>query len=221
VERAPRTSFDILLKTIEEPPPLTVLILLTDNIRRLPATVVSRCQKVRFSPVNETFIQNYLIDKKGVPPQDALRYARLSAGSLSEAYRLSQSDISERREVAIRLLEVMATGDKIASFSALNEAIDMRNRDEIFATMRLWQGMLRDILVLKEGLSDSYLLNPDCRDELERIESHCVGYETICRSMTELFETQKLFYRNVPPGLALTKFAWHLKDLAVGPYELR
>lgn len=216
VERAPSTSFDILLKTIEEPPPMTVLILLTDNIRRLPATVVSRCQKVRFVPVTASYIEQYLTDKKELSQEDAKRYARLSAGSFSEAYRLSQSDISERREIAMSLLGVIATGSKSASFEALNEAIDMRNRDEVFAMIKLWQGFLRDILILNEGLPDSYLLNGDYRNDLKRISAHYGDRHAICNSMIELLETQKLFYRNVPPRLALTELVWQLKELTTG-----
>jgi DNA polymerase-3 subunit delta' len=216
VERAPSTSFDILLKTIEEPPPMTVLILLTDNIRRLPATVVSRCQKVRFVPVASSHIEQYLTGRKGLSQEDAKRYARLSAGSFSEAYRLSQSEISERREIAISLLSVIATGPKSASFEALNEAIDMQNRDEVFAMIKLWQGFLRDILILCEGLPDCYLFNGDYKNDLDRIASHYTDHDAICNSMVGLLETQKLFYRNVPPRLALTELAWQLNELATG-----
>jgi DNA polymerase-3 subunit delta' len=219
VERMPETSFDILLKTIEEPPPLTILILLTDNIRRLPATVRSRCQKVRFVPVAEEHVVRYLTDKKQLSTDEAKSFARLSGGSFSEAYRLSQSDISERREVAISLLGIIATGSMSDGFAAVNEAIDMRNRDEIFATIKLWQGFLRDVLVLKQGLSDEYLMNGDYKDDLAKIEASFSDHKAVDRSITEMLETQKLFYRNVPPRPALTRLAWRLNEVAHGDTE--
>ncbi|MBU1318703.1 MAG: hypothetical protein KKG33_02160 [candidate division Zixibacteria bacterium] len=216
VERMPETSFDILLKTIEEPPPLTLLILLTDNIRRLPATVASRCQKVRFVPVADSFIKKYLIDVKGLSSDEARQFARISGGSFSEAYRLSQSDISERRELAISLFQIFATGDKERSFSTLIESVDMRNRDEAFAIIKLWQGFLRDVLIVKENLPESFLLNSDYQAELGNIAKKYKTRDAIHKSMTELLETQKLFYRNVPPRLALTQLAWRINELCTG-----
>jgi DNA polymerase-3 subunit delta' len=172
VERAPSTSFDILLKTIEEPPPATVLILLTDNVRRLPSTVVSRCQQVRFAPVSESSIERYLVDKKELPGEDATRYARLSGGSFSKAYRLSESDIAEQRDAAIAVLGVILKGSKGEGFAMLNGAINMRNRDEVFTTVKMWQSFFRDILVLREGLSDAYLLNGDYEVDLRNMGAH-------------------------------------------------
>lgn len=213
VERAPRTSFDILLKTIEEPPPATVLILLTDNLRRLPATVVSRCQKVRFLPVDKRSVETYLIERKGLPEDEASRYASLSGGSFSEAYHLSRSDISERREAAMNFLRVMAKGERSAGFAALSGTVDLRNRDEVLGTVKLMQCLFRDILVLSQDLPKAYLMNSDYETELREV-LECYGdCNAICRSMVELFETQKLFYRNVPPRLALTTLSWRLMDL--------
>ena len=215
IERMPRTSFDILLKTIEEPPPETVLILLTDNIRRLPATVVSRCQKVRFTPVAKSFIEQYLTDKKGLTQEDAAHFARLSGGSFTEAYRLSHGDFSNRREPAMNLLSVIATGSKAQSFVELNQTVDMRNRDEAIAIIKLWQSFLRDTLILKENIPDSYLDNADYKYELEKISAGLGNRDIICQSMMEVLEAQKLFYRNLPPRLALTGLAWRLRDFSL------
>jgi len=215
VERMPETSFDILLKTIEEPPPMTVLILLTDNIRRLPATVASRCQKVRFVPVAESFIEEYLQNIKGLSSKQAKQFARISGGSFSEAYRLSQSDISERRELAIELFQVFSTGNKDKSFSDLIESVDMRNRDEALGMVKLWQSFMRDVLVVLEDLPESFLLNSDYKTELKSISAHFKSRTSIYKAMNELLETQKLFYRNVPPRLALTQLAWQINDLCV------
>lgn len=213
VERMPETSFDILLKTIEEPPPLTVLILLTDNVRRLPATVASRCQKVRFVPVADSFIEKYLREVKGLPQDEARHFTKISGGSFSEAYRLSQSDISERRELAISLLQVFSTGNKEKSFTDLIESVDMRNRDEALGMVKLWQGFMRDVLVVLEKLPETFLLNSDYKKELETISPHFTSRVSVYKAMAELLETQKLFFRNVPPRLALTQLAWRINDL--------
>jgi len=50
-----------LLKTLEEPTPKTVIILLASNISVLPATIVSRCQVLKFLPVAKEKIYNHLL----------------------------------------------------------------------------------------------------------------------------------------------------------------
>ena len=45
-----KNSIIALLKTIEEPPPNTVLILITHNLKLIPQTIQSRCIKIKFNP---------------------------------------------------------------------------------------------------------------------------------------------------------------------------
>src|SRR3954451_20385735 len=57
-----------LLKTLEEPPPYVVLLLLTDNPSQVLPTIASRCQPVRFDPPSTEQLAHTL---KGVPPEQA------------------------------------------------------------------------------------------------------------------------------------------------------
>jgi len=214
VERMPVTSFDILLKTIEEPPPRTVLFLLTDNARRLPQTVISRCQKVRFAPVARSFIEDYLIRTRDLDPDEARRFAALSGGSFTEACKLCEVDISDRRDIAIRTLKAFVSGGKTAGLTALWENVNLRNQDESMAIVKLWQSLIRDALLVKENVDDSLLTNYDLKNDLEVIASSYGNLENMCISMVELLESQKLFYRNVPPRHALTQAGWRLAELS-------
>ncbi len=214
VERMPETSFDILLKTIEEPPPMTVLLLLTDNVRRLPRTVISRCQRVRFKPMPKGFVTRYLIDAKGMSPESAAGFARLSNGSITEANRLANSDLSERREGALRVLVTMAEDEKPKIAEAVEYGLNSGNRDEAMGAVKIWQSMIRDIAIINCGLdTDATVVNSDAVEELRRISPRFKDTLTFVRAMTELLETQKLFYRNVPPRLALTRCSWRISDI--------
>src|ERR1041384_3126641 len=74
-----------LLKTLEEPPPTTHLILTTTNPMALLQTIRSRCQMIRFAPIPFSEIENFLMKQTGMSPDDAALLARTSRGSLGNA----------------------------------------------------------------------------------------------------------------------------------------
>ena len=97
-------AFNALLKTLEEPPPHAIFILATTEIHKIPATVLSRCQRHEFRrvPVDEIVKQLKLIAKaeKIQADDDALiQIARQSAGGMRDAISL--------------LDQLSSTGDKI------------------------------------------------------------------------------------------------------------
>ena len=85
-----RDSVPALLKTIEEPPPATVFILLADDLPPTLATIVSRCLQVSFDAVPTAEVVAWLVGR-GVDPEHADTVARASGGSLDRA-RLLVSD---------------------------------------------------------------------------------------------------------------------------------
>jgi DNA polymerase-3 subunit delta' len=216
VERMPDTSFDILLKTIEEPPPQTVMILTTSNVNRLPATIISRCQKVRFLPIPDDEIVSYLTTDKGTDAELAHRIAKLSNGSFTEAFRLVSSDIDSRRDQAMGLMKVFVAGNYGKSVSALLDSVNFRNREEALDLIRSWMWLLRDTCMVCEGQPASRLINSDQEDALQELSDRFPDASAIHRAMVELLETKKLFYRNVPSRTALTRFAWSVNDIVKG-----
>lgn len=97
-----------LLKTLEEPPPNTVIILIgTAEQRQLP-TIRSRCQIVRFAPLHWEDVQQILLEKDLVSPPDvAERLARSSGGSVQSALHLFGEDVLDFRT---QWLERLASG---------------------------------------------------------------------------------------------------------------
>ncbi len=80
-----------LLKTLEEPPPYVVLLLLTDRIDQVLPTISSRCQGVRFDPPGPEALAQRL-QSQGVPPETATACARLSLGDGDKALALALGD---------------------------------------------------------------------------------------------------------------------------------
>lgn len=78
-----------ILKTLEEPPPYVVTIVVTDLPEALPSTIPSRCQQVVFQLVNTRAIEDKLRELE-LDPQEAAVIARLSGGRIAWAIRASQ-----------------------------------------------------------------------------------------------------------------------------------
>jgi DNA polymerase III subunit gamma/tau len=97
-------AFNALLKTLEEPPPHAIFILATTEIHKIPATVLSRCQRHEFRrvPVNEIVanLKKIVQAEKIQTDDDALiQIARQSAGGMRDAISL--------------LDQLSSTGDRI------------------------------------------------------------------------------------------------------------
>src|SRR5688572_19240932 len=121
-----------LLKTLEEPGAETYFVLVSSEPRRLPVTVRSRCQRLRFAPLEEEAIAQILERRHAIEPAEAARAARAGQGSVAVAVEaLSQSEESERRREQLRvLLEASMSADKRQLFSAVAESSD---REEALA----------------------------------------------------------------------------------------
>ncbi|WP_254508490.1 DNA polymerase III subunit [Anatilimnocola floriformis] len=94
-----------LLKTLEEPPPRSVLILLgTSEQRQLP-TIRSRCQVVRFQPLDTNDVAEILVEQQLTADRNAAHQAAaLAEGSVSAAVRLLESELSEFRAELLQSL---------------------------------------------------------------------------------------------------------------------
>jgi DNA polymerase-3 subunit delta' len=88
-----------LLKTVEEPPPSTVFILLADNLSPGLATIVSRCVQVHFAAVAPTVLEEWLVGR-GVDGAMAASVAAAAGGNLDRARLLADDPgFGERREL--------------------------------------------------------------------------------------------------------------------------
>src|SRR2546426_1126284 len=89
-----------MLKSIEEPGASTVWILTTARLARLPATIRSRCQRVRFAPLREPLVREFLTGHVGVAEREARMLAALGGGSLARALAPRDAEPLEARDPA-------------------------------------------------------------------------------------------------------------------------
>ena len=81
-------AFNCLLKTLEEPPDNTIIILIAKHKETIPVTILSRSQTVFFQPLHSEEISKYLQDKHFLSQDNANKIAEMSDGSIEKAEQL-------------------------------------------------------------------------------------------------------------------------------------
>lgn len=164
-----------LLKSLEEPPPGTVFILVTTVPDALLPTVRSRCMRLRFGRLTEAEIEAVLTRDFDRRSADARAAATLADGSVAQALALESADLVVLRETATRLL----TGAAARSVSQRLQAAGLlvsspskkdRTRDELGLVLRFLASMLRDLELLNTGGDERIMANPALRDQLQGLQ---------------------------------------------------
>lgn len=160
------SASNAFLKTLEEPPVETIIILISSSPDMLPQTVLSRCHKVSFGNIPTEAVADILMQKKGLTQTQAESVASLADGSLSKAMALSSSDVQRVRE------DIMAglTINKKERGMIFDMAERFSGDEEMFYDALYWiYSYFRDILILKslKSWGDSTLLiNKDLHSHL-------------------------------------------------------
>jgi DNA polymerase-3 subunit delta' len=116
------------LKTLEEPPPLSVLILIGTTAERQLPTIVSRCQVIHFAPLPESLVAE-LLQAQGVEDLNLVqRLARLSGGSPGLARALADPALWEFRRTLLQHL-VRAPFDSVSLAQALIHFVEEAGKE--------------------------------------------------------------------------------------------
>ncbi len=147
-----------LLKTLEEPERRVIFILLATNDRLLPATVVSRCQRLELPPLAAAEIETTLRSSWGIEPPKAKLLSRLCRGCLGWAI-LAVSNatlLEQRRERLDRLLAIVnADYEERFAYAAQLATQFNQNRELVMGVLDLWREWWRDLLLAKTDLSEA------------------------------------------------------------------
>jgi DNA polymerase III delta' subunit len=103
------SSQNALLKVLEEPPVYCCIILLCTRLERLLATTKSRCQIIRFGPIEEKKIFDKLIET-GLGKKEARFFSRLAQGSIGQACNWAQLELdgADLYQTKIELVDSLA-----------------------------------------------------------------------------------------------------------------
>ncbi len=192
-------SANAFLKTLEEPPPLSLLILITTDAERQLATIISRCQIVRFAPLAPAIVTELLLEQ-GVERPKAERLARLSGGSVGQALGLADDALwAFRRELAAELAkprpDTVQLSKKWMEFAedAGKEASLQRRRAALVVRMLI--ELLNAALTASTGASPG-LIEADDRTAVSRLAER-LGTERLLQLIERCLEADHQIDRKV------------------------
>lgn len=244
-DRATVQAQNALLKTLEEPPGNTVIILLVTVLDRLLPTTLSRCQLARFDALPTDFVRAKLAAMRSDLADEQIRwYAANAEGSVGRAV---QSAEDELYDLNIRLLEHLAllgvseqTGkgrghskndtnsDSIGGMW-IEEAKDLSNhyrkRDPDITDTEATRRALKSILqlaanwyadVLRLGSGeDSAVVNTAQREQIDR-SAATIDVEHAAQAINRIAQTQRQLELNVNTQLAIETLVNDLAHLSKG-----
>lgn len=157
------------LKTLEEPPQNTVIILTTHRLSMLLPTILSRCQPVAFHPVAPRVMESVLTDQFNIPAEQARTVSRIADGSVKRAISMAQNETSELRDLAFSLVQLCSEGNDLAAFRLLRNPPLKLSAEAAVELLRYVSLFVSDLAV---ALSDpEQLVNIDKQDFLLRSAS--------------------------------------------------
>jgi len=152
-------SQNAFLKTLEEPPPDTSLILTCVNLQRVLPTIISRCQLLRLGPMPREAVQR-LARERGIGDDEAALVAEFAQGNAVKAAELDlEFVLGFRRQLLSRMMEI-EPDDRIAMLEFAETLSKVEYPQE--AVLDLVAGFYDDVLYLKLGRDD--IRNRDLRD---------------------------------------------------------
>ncbi|MSP01094.1 MAG: DNA polymerase III subunit gamma/tau [Acetobacteraceae bacterium] len=178
-----RNAFNALLKTLEEPPPHVKFVFATTEIRKVPITVLSRCQRfdlrrVRVSELHALFAK--IATKEGVAIESAALdlVARAADGSVRDGLSMLDQAIAQAEgEIsAVQVAEMLGQADRDAVFDLLEAVMSGKPAAALAITDRAYERgadlgtMLQDLLELLHTMARLKSI-PGLRDSSELPET--------------------------------------------------
>jgi len=170
-------SANAILKTLEEPSASNILVLLTSRPHQLPATVLSRCQHLRFNPLRRETVASFLEEKSSLDHKSAHLIALSSGGSIGKARAMYDESYLTTRATVLDIIARIKTKDPLKLLSALNDF--GQERKDIMERLGILMTGYRDALVYKETGDRDSLINQDYIDIIKSVAESEAGRDIV------------------------------------------
>src|ERR1044072_439881 len=168
-ERLKEQAANSLLKTLEEPPDTSLIILITAKPYALLETIRSRCQMLNFAPLRERELEAYLQANYQRPLAEMQLLAKLGRGSIGRALEIDLGEYREKRNQVMEIIEAqLVTHDAVRLLGAAEFMARKLEKEEFIAQIDLILILLEDIFHLKVGRTITSLTNADIGERLQR-----------------------------------------------------
>jgi DNA polymerase-3 subunit delta' len=206
VDRANDQAANSLLKTLEEPPAHLILIMTAENAYDLLPTIRSRAVPFQFAPLSREEMSAFVDARK---LDDAERRIALAAGSPGLAVSLDLEAHDKRRSAMLALLKTAAGVAPFAAWAPVSEVIGRSRSEKLDFYLMVLYGLLRDLLVLREGGGEIH--NQDIRRELELLAGK-LEFRWIRKAVALVDEIAELVRRNIQKTIALDALIVELRS---------
>ncbi len=155
------------LKTLEEPPPGTLFVLLVRDPGELLPTLVSRCMAIGFNPLSLSLITEKLMEEKGLSKEEAQALSLVSGGSLGRAFEFLKTNFWKKQEAWINQLEGFPQAGPAQLFAWAKSWLG--SREESQENLEIGQWCLRDLIWVQAGLEEKVSLLPHLKERVRTL----------------------------------------------------
>ncbi len=172
-EKMTTAAANCLLKTLEEPPENTIIILVAKHKETIPITIASRSQTVFFQPLPSNEIASYLQQQHSLSSENAVKIANMSDGSIEKAEMLMLNTQNEYSSLWTEL-----TGRKLAAADILSKSKQI-SKDR--------KSVMEAIDIMTESAVKNFRREPDKYTDI----------------IEKLLESKKYLNQNINPNTVL------------------
>ena len=202
-DRMNEQASNSLLKTMEEPPSNSLLILVTSNLYILLPTIQSRGQILKFNPIPSKEIEHFLKTRHDFSPEHALAAARLCQGSVGTALRISMQTFEDMRTMVFQMFGAMEEGRDAMLVKIAGEVAGLKEMD-LF--LHVFVSVLRDLMLLEYFKEETCLLHRHSLETLLQLKRTFSLDELHCM-LKELENFHRKRVLNLRPDVYLMNFA--------------
>ncbi len=155
------------LKTLEEPPPGTLFVLLVRDPGELLPTLVSRCVSIAFNPLPLSLIAEKLVEVEGISREEAQSLSLVSGGSLGKAFAFLKTDFWKKQEAWLAQFEGISRAGVAQLLSWAKSWLG--SREEIQENLEIGQWCLRDLIWVRAGLEEKVSFLPQLKERVRTL----------------------------------------------------
>ncbi|MBR5809244.1 MAG: DNA polymerase III subunit [Clostridia bacterium] len=197
------------LKVLEEPPEYAVFVILAENNESLLPTIRSRCTAIRFNPVPDKKVEEYI--RKNFPESAAkidflVQYAGGVVGDVEKILN-TENFVPLRRE-SLDMLSCLLTDRKLDAYQVAEFMEE--NKEDADLVLRFWLGFLRDMLLIESG-AEKLVKSTDFIDSLISLANK-TREEKVVKATDEVLLAQQMRKRYVNLKAISLRLAFTIKS---------
>jgi DNA polymerase-3 subunit delta' len=205
------SAANALLKTLEEPPAHSLLLLISSRPWALPATVRSRCQALRFAPPTRSEVETALIRTRHLAQADARLLVAVSQSRIGAALTMDPTTVRAARDELCTLV----APETLRSASTILTMVERYHKADRGPEVLTWVAQwVRDLLLVSVGADPELLIHTD-RLALLRTAVRGAQVEELAALLDDLDALERAASRHLNFQLALETTLLRLREITL------